>query len=114
MLSTTPIVNETRTFTTKHISLSTDEAVDLGLRVKWASKNLGATNIRGNNSSYSQWLATDVVESQLGGEWRMPTAKEAEELIDLPAEMGDLQRTQGSVAGSRQWQCHLLAGHRWS
>ena len=75
------ITSDTQTFTTKHTNISTDEAVDLGLSVKWASHNLGATNIQGKGTTFHQWPATDVVESQWGKGWRLPTAKEAEELI---------------------------------
>ncbi len=81
------------------------EYVDLGLSVKWATCNVGATepeNIGGyvawgetsskdsytsGNYTYSANPATlplsaDVANSYMGGNWRMPTADELQELID--------------------------------
>ena len=81
-ISVEPIVSDTQTFTTQNRSISTDEAVDLGLSVKWASHNFGATNMQGYGTTFHKWPATDVVESQWGEDWRLPTAKEAEELIE--------------------------------
>ena len=81
------------------------EYVDLGLSVKWATCNVGATepeNIGGyvawgetsskdsytsGNYTYSANPATlplsaDIANSYMGGNWRMPTADELQELID--------------------------------
>ena len=94
------------------------EAVDLGLSVKWANMNVGATKESGFGTyfawgevkpkKYYSWgtyswshkdtsflikysntdkrtqlvLADDAARANWGGEWRMPTAKECEELTD--------------------------------
>ena len=94
------------------------EAVDLGLSVKWANMNVGATKDSGFGTyfawgeikpkSYYSWNTylwsqgdsnflirytasdkktqlmpnDDAARANLGGEWRMPTADECEELID--------------------------------
>lgn len=80
-------------------------AVNMGLSVKWASANLGATMPEGYGDyycwgetmikdSYSEStytyveepatlpLAVDVAHVRLGGKWRMPTEAEWEELIE--------------------------------
>ncbi len=51
--------------------------VDLGLSVRWATTNLGASR-PGDYGSYVQWR-TKVVD--WGGSWRLPTWEECEELI---------------------------------
>lgn len=83
------------------------QVVDLGLSVKWGSFNLGASSItdfggyfgwgdvtetltvndRGAlyasgkfNTSIGGDVAYDIVAKELGGHWRLPTAKEIEEL----------------------------------
>ena len=94
------------------------EAVDLGLSVKWANMNVGATKASGFGSyfawgevrpkPYYSWgtyslsqkdttfllkysstdkksqlaLSDDSARANWGGEWRMPTVGECEELID--------------------------------
>lgn len=73
-------------------------AVDLGLSVAWATTNLGAedwlelgdyyawgdTTIRGeySKSSYSVRYNKDIASAKMGGEWRMPTVDEVNELVD--------------------------------
>lgn len=81
-------------------------AVDLGLSVKWASCDLGATNYKELGSLYTWGDKTpvkygakvdydysnlgedisgsqyDVVADLLGGKWRMPTEEEAQELLE--------------------------------
>ena len=52
--------------------------VDLGLSVKWASRNVGASGPEEIGGFYS-WSET---ESKLGGSWRMPTSDEISELIE--------------------------------
>jgi len=52
--------------------------VDLGLSVKWATRNLGAAGPEEIGGFYS-WSET---ESKLGGSWRMPTSGEISELIE--------------------------------
>ena len=52
--------------------------VDLGLSVKWASRNVGASGPEEIGGFYS-WSET---ESKLGGSWRMPTSDEINELIE--------------------------------
>ena len=82
------------------------EAVDLGLSVKWASFNLGASKPE-EYGDYYAWGETevkdeyteenysyhdnpkvlppekDVAQVKLGGKWRMPTTDEIEELRNL-------------------------------
>ena len=94
------------------------EAVDLGLSVKWANMNVGATKDSGFGTyfawgevkpkEYYSWgtyawsydgspsmlkysntdkrtqlvLSDDAARANWGGEWRMPTADECEELTD--------------------------------
>ena len=102
---------------------NTPEAVDLGLSVKWADCNLGATSID-DDGDYFSWAETspkevydkenytyyfdsssakythlamkdggefvvkleasdDAASVNLGGKWRIPTVKEAEELLRM-------------------------------
>lgn len=87
------------------VDLSVPRAVDLGLSVKWASFNLGASTPE-DYGNYYAWgetekkkfddssnyrygddkeeldLEDDVAHMLLGGTWRMPTKAEFEELAD--------------------------------
>ena len=84
------------------------EAVDLGLSVKWASCNVGATDINlhgsyfawgeikekeeyteGNSATYGKYFYSiygdaqyDAARAVCGGEWRLPTKYEMQELIE--------------------------------
>ena len=74
-----------------------DEAVDLGLSVKWCSHNLGATKPEDFGSFY-EWnngepikgvfkqdiagTDLDIATQLLGSKWRMPTKQHFKELID--------------------------------
>lgn len=79
------------------------EYVDLGLSVKWATCNMGASKSEGLGDYYSwsslepnvggHWLYDnpvseisgtdyDVAHKDWGGTWRMPTRDEMQELID--------------------------------
>lgn len=79
---TTTIESDTRTFTTldKVINLATDDAVDLGLSVKWASRNVGAGAIEEHGEFYA-W-SSDLAEQALSGGWRMPSSAEMQELVE--------------------------------
>ena len=63
--------------------------IDLGLSVKWATCNVGATKPE-DNGSYFAWGETspkdsstrDAARANWGGTWRMPTDAEMEELIE--------------------------------
>ena len=55
------------------------EYVDLGLSVKWASRNLGAAGPEEMGDLYLRYYVDDVL---LGDSWRMPTTDEINELID--------------------------------
>lgn len=82
-----------------------EEAVDLGLSVKWAKKNLGASNYTDKGNSYEDYDYMDIyyedpilvgedgedvnlsgnekydyARKELGGSWRMPTFKDWQEL----------------------------------
>jgi hypothetical protein len=96
---------EVKSFTTKAYEKSGD-AVDLGLSVKWASCNVGATKPEGyggyygwadptgtktstNDDDYpsanppSEISGTeyDIARAKWGGNWRFPTIEEMEELV---------------------------------
>lgn len=101
---------ETKMFTTKAVILQEEGAVDLGLSVKWAARNLGA-NKPEQYGSYIEWGETsekgtltyydfetykhidigenisgtqyDAARAQWGEGWRMPTMEECVELATL-------------------------------
>jgi hypothetical protein len=100
MIDSTYYYGEVKSFTTKAY-----EAVDLGLSVKWASCNVGATTPEGygglygwadpsgtkistNSDDYpsanppSEISGTeyDIARAKWGGKWRMPTKAEVQEL----------------------------------
>ena len=56
------------------------EYVDLGLSVKWASRNVGAAGPE-ETGGFFAWSEDDIAHARLGGSWRMPTTKEINELI---------------------------------
>lgn len=56
------------------------EYVDLGLSIKWASRNVGAAGPEQTGGFFS-WSEDDIAHARLGGSWRMPTTKEINELI---------------------------------
>ena len=86
----------------KEIKRTKLEAIDLGLSVDWASCNIGATTPTEFGGQYSWGDATglnsygyikeapddisgtkyDIVSSNFGKGWRMPTKKEYQELLD--------------------------------
>lgn len=66
--------------------------VDLGLSVKWAACNLGASNpqeygkffyeeVDSDEIGLDVSLEDDIARSELGGKWRLPTEKEFRELM---------------------------------
>ncbi len=74
------------------------EYVDLGLSVKWATCNVGATT-PGDYGNYYAWgetftkevygdsddstnIPSDAARADWGGEWRLPTKEEIQELLD--------------------------------
>lgn len=85
--------------------ITDEEAVDLGLNVKWAKKNLGASNYTDKGNSYEDYDYMDIyyedpilvgedgedvnlsgnekydyARKELGGSWRMPTFEDWQEL----------------------------------
>lgn len=87
------------------LEISDEEVVDLGLSVKWRSKNLGAANYVEKGNGYEDYKYGDIYEAdpflfdeygedanlsghekfdyarkELGGSWRMPTLENWEEL----------------------------------
>lgn len=60
------------------------QAVDLGLSVKWANMNVGATSPKGYGDYFAQkkdkTSTEDVATKNWGGNWRMPTKSEQDEL----------------------------------
>lgn len=89
--------SSTNKFTTlSEANISTDELVDLGLSVKWRGYNLGANTPEEHGyESYGNELfgddplieyicgtKYDKASKELGGEWRLATKNEYEELIN--------------------------------
>jgi len=126
---TTNLVGEVKSFKTKEFVFS---AIDMGLSVKWADANLGATAPEEygdlyawgetepkNNYNWSTYkfangasltkytgsdkiildLEDDAARIVLGGNWRMPTVSEVDELIS----------TRNNA--SYQWEWKSLNGH---
>lgn len=56
------------------------EAIDLGLSVLWADRNLGASEPADCGGYYPSLKAQDTIAALLGDGWRLPTVKEMEEL----------------------------------
>ena len=94
---------EVRSFVTNKVQYTIASAVDLGLSVKWASKNMGADSpedlgvyyawgdvnpktdysqgdYNWNNDARYRWCDVAAVKFPYG--WRMPTKKEVEELLN--------------------------------
>lgn len=69
--------SEVMSFTTGSLP---EGAVDLGLSIKWASVNLGASKIESYGTPQA-WTEEDPVPQTLGGKWRRPTREEFDELI---------------------------------
>lgn len=63
-------------------SVSGYNYVDLGLSVKWATRNIGATN-PWDYGSYFSWTSS---RSEWGSSWRMPTREEMNELLTCTIE----------------------------
>lgn len=57
------------------------EAIDLGLSVLWADRNLGASEPADCGGYYPSLKAQDTINALLGSGWRLPTVKEMEELF---------------------------------
>ena len=60
--------------------VSGHECVDLGLSVKWATCNVGASSPE-EYGNYYAW-ANNIAETQWGDKWRMPTETELRELCE--------------------------------
>lgn len=54
------------------------EAVDLGLSVKWATCNVGANT----PEEYGNYYTFDEAQKLSNSNWRVPTIKECQELVD--------------------------------
>ncbi len=107
--------------TPRESKYKTPEIVDLGLSVKWASFNLGATNeyekgdligwgdITGELKEYKSGIYArdfhrghiggnvkyDIAAAELGGHWRLPTPEEVKELSKCSVTV----KTEGGVRG---------------
>lgn len=57
-----------------------EKAVDMGLSVKWASRNLGASGPE--DSGDYHFFDKKTAKSDLGSKWRLPTVKEWQELMN--------------------------------
>lgn len=57
-----------------------DKAVDLGLSVYWCDRNVGAGNSSGSGLYYTFHEASSAARNMGGGDWRLPTYAELEEL----------------------------------
>lgn len=63
-----------------HLENSSDnKAVDLGLSVLWADRNVGASNCK-ENGDYYTFEEADSAVCSMGSGWRLPTKTELEEL----------------------------------
>ena len=139
---------ELKSFTTKNFEFA---ALDMGLSVKWANANLGATTPEGygdyyawgetdikdfyyytnykwsngsdyflkynTNSSYGVVdnltvldVSDDVAHVKLGGKWRMPTIKEADELISTKSS-ASYQWKWMSINGNKGWLVTYLVNN---
>lgn len=109
--------SQVQSFTTEKKFPEAD-AIDLGLSVKWASWNIGATSVydyggymawgdpTGENTSFTtsdypndvsdiKSTSYDVAHVQWGGKWRMPTSEELQELDKLEKKIV----TQNGITG---------------
>lgn len=98
------LFGETKSFTTEAFEVQKEDAVDLGLSVKWLKYNVGASkesdfgglygygDVTGckNSTSVADYVNADIVESNedvarinLGLKAKMPTADQLEELFTL-------------------------------
>lgn len=71
----------TKSFTIPAETNPVPEAVDLGLSVKWASFNVGATRPE-EYGSFFDYDIVDEARANWGAGWRLPTREEAEELTN--------------------------------
>ena len=96
---------EEKTFQVAEFAPTDGDLIDMGLSVKWGSRNVGASD-PGNDGDYFAWgetqtketflsdnylynetperlpLSADAASVNLGGSWRMPTREEFIELAD--------------------------------
>jgi len=63
-----------------YVDYNGHDAVDMGLSVDWADMNVGASDDYDYGSLY-EW-SSSVASNEWGGDWRMPTPAEFQELID--------------------------------
>lgn len=107
-----------KSFTTAAFELS---AVNIGLSVKWANANLGATSpeLSGINILavyYAAGIFCDAVAEQeikqsLGERWRLPTRDEMKELVDT-RDNPDYRWEWKEVGGRSGWEVTCLANGR--
>lgn len=76
------IYGDVKSFTTQSQPTAAPEAVDLGLSVKWASFNVGASKPEEYGSYYTSSSVVEEVRAIWGSGWRLPTQAEAEELVN--------------------------------
>lgn len=62
-------------------NLNGHTAVDLGLSVKWASCNIGASYPE-DKGQYFLGKEYDIARNEWGGSWRMPTVNEMQQLMN--------------------------------
>ena len=95
------------------------EYVDLGLSVKWAANNMGAsTNM--NVGEFFPWTLiydqnSNVVTNNWGKEWRLPTREEFQELIDQCEWSYDSKKKGFWIEGKNGNKIFLPAGgHKYN
>lgn len=95
------------------------EYVDLGLSVKWAANNMGAsTNM--NVGDFFPWsliydIDSNVVRNNWGKEWRLPTKEEFQELIDQSEWSYDSEKKGFWIEGKNGNKIFLPAGgHKYN
>jgi len=86
--------------TTEIVVVGAPQMVDLGLSVKWATCNVGATSSE-DYGLYFSWY--DAIELAFGDGWRLPTQQEVQELVDnCSSTPTTLQGVNGCYIASRK------------
>lgn len=84
------VYGEVKSFTTKEATTQSSSLVDLGLSVKWANRNLGASKDTDKGTTYQlSYVSKDIMNTKYdvaikawGQPWRMPSQQEAQELLN--------------------------------
>lgn len=130
-------LGEIKKFTTKDITLTAGQAIDLGLTVRWAGWNIGANkpeNFGGSyfwgdptgtereypsNERYSKHISGtrfDIAQAKWGGNWKLPTITEIHELLTCSSEWIRYHNVSGRLITGKNGNTIFLPGegHYWS